>query len=111
MGQADSPSPQMATAALKGSARQSVRTVPVFERICLAWKSPVAGSTAPTKPPTVKSAVEASVMARLGASRKPAVVYFLGASAATGPNLPANVTVAADVEHAARCAVALASGQ
>jgi succinyl-CoA synthetase alpha subunit len=47
--------------------------------------------------------VEQQVLERLRASGKPAVVYFLGGSAVEGR--------AADLEHAARCAVALARGQ
>jgi FdrA protein len=54
--------------------------------------------------------VEARVLARLAACGKPAVVYFLGASGGAAPSTSA-VTVAADLEHAARCAVALAQGE
>jgi FdrA protein len=53
--------------------------------------------------------VEQRVFERLAASRKPAVVYFLGSDA--GASADAQVTVAVDLEHAARCAVALALGQ
>jgi FdrA protein len=67
------------------------------------------------------SAVETRVLERLRASGKPAVVYFLGG--ASIPHPPATrvtpvrgrggdeLVVAADLEHAARCAVALARGE
>lgn len=55
--------------------------------------------------------VEAKVLARLAASDKPAVVYILGAAGATHRTTPSNVWVAADLEHAARCALALAQGE
>ena len=57
------------------------------------------------------ASVESNVLARLAASGKPAVVYFLGSSAPGGATLPGNIVAAADLEHAARCAVALANGE
>ncbi|MCC7372021.1 MAG: acyl-CoA synthetase FdrA [Chloroflexi bacterium] len=56
------------------------------------------------------AAVERAVLDRLAATGKPSVVYFLGgadAAAATSRS----VTLAVDLEHAARCAVALANGE
>jgi FdrA protein len=55
--------------------------------------------------------VEATVLARLATSGKPAVVYFLGAASSSNTKMPGSVVVAADLEHAARCAVALAAGE
>jgi succinyl-CoA synthetase alpha subunit len=59
------------------------------------------------------AAVEATVLARLAGSGKPAVVYLLGGlgGAAMAAAQSAGVVVAADLEHAARCAVALANGE
>jgi len=57
------------------------------------------------------AAVETKVLARLAASGKPAVVYFLGRVMASGSRMPGNIVVGADLEHAARCAVALAQGE
>jgi FdrA protein len=65
--------------------------------------------------------VQEKVVARLTASGKPSVVYFLGGASPTPGPSPAHggggrgvgdsLTVAADLEHAARCAVALANGE
>lgn len=52
--------------------------------------------------------VQARVLDRLAASGKPVVVYFLGG---TGAEDTGGLLVAADLEHAARCAVALAAGE
>jgi succinyl-CoA synthetase alpha subunit len=65
-------------------------------------------------------AVQAQVLERLWASGKPVTVYFLGGDAASrlpratprsGPGGEVPFVVAADLEHAARCAVALARNE
>jgi succinyl-CoA synthetase alpha subunit len=65
-------------------------------------------------------AVQSRVLERLRASGKPAIVYFLGGDAASwlprsaphsGPGGEVAFVVAADLEHAALCAVALARGE
>lgn len=56
-------------------------------------------------------AVEARAMERLRASGKPAVVYFLGGRDEGGSGGEGTIVRAADLEHAARCAVALARGE
>jgi len=53
--------------------------------------------------------VEARVWERLSSADKPAVAYFLSRSGVE--RLGERVVVAADLEHAARCAVALARGE
>ena len=62
--------------------------------------------------------VEQRVLARLTASGKPVVVYFLGGTSGPHPPTPSPLRgrggerlVAADLEHAARCAVALVRGE
>lgn len=53
--------------------------------------------------------VQARVYRRLAEIGTPSVLFFLGQPAAVPPEL--DVTVAANLEHAARCAVALARGE
>jgi succinyl-CoA synthetase alpha subunit len=53
--------------------------------------------------------VQARVYRRLAEVGKPTVLFFLGQPAAVPPEL--GVTVAVNLEHAARCAVALAHGE
>jgi FdrA protein len=55
--------------------------------------------------------VQARVSDRLTDAGKQAVVYFLGGQASAKDTAPPGLVVAADLEHAARCAIALASGQ
>ena len=56
--------------------------------------------------------VQARVLARLAATGKPSVVYFLGgARVDKAVAEPTGLVRAASIEHAARCAVALARGE
>jgi len=56
--------------------------------------------------------VQERVLARLAASGKPSVVYFLGgAGASNGKSALTGLILAASIEHAARCAIAMASGE